>query len=118
MLGAPTEIATGYGGYLLQTMLALVAVCALAALVLRLLRRGLGGGSRALRVVARLTLEPRRSIYIVAAAEKYLLVGVGDGPMAVLGELSPDEVRRIEAEEAAGQGGLLALARRAFGRRE
>src|SRR5579871_1799947 len=99
MLAAPTEIATSYGAWLLQTALALVAVCALAALVLRVLRRA-NGGSRALRVVARLTLEPRRAVYVVAAGGKFLLVGVGDGPMAVLAELTPEEARLVEAEEA------------------
>jgi flagellar biosynthetic protein FliO len=115
MLAAPIELSTGYGGYLLHTALALIAVCALAALVLRLLR-GRAVASRGMRVVAKLPLEPRRTIYLVACAGKYLLVGVGDGPMAVLGEVDAAEAQRIEAEEAAGQGGFIALARRALGR--
>jgi flagellar biosynthetic protein FliO len=111
-------VATGYGAYLLQTTLALLAVCALAALTLRLMRRRGIGRARGLRVVSRLSLEPRRSVYVIEAAGKCLLVGVGDGPMAVLAELDPAEVARIEAEDAAGEGaGLVDVMRRAlFGR--
>jgi flagellar protein FliO/FliZ len=113
----------GYGAYLLQTTLALLFVSGLAALLLRALkRRGIGAGSRALRVVARLQLEPRRALYVIEAAGRYLLVGVGDGPMTTLGELDAAEVRRIEAEEGAAAsgfaGGFGALLKRALGRGE
>lgn len=108
----------GYGAYLLQTTLALLFVAALAAVVLRALRRrGIGAGSRALRVVARLHLEPRRALYVIEAAGRYLLVGVGDGPMTTLAELDAAEVKKIEADEGAGAAdGWGAVVRRAFGR--
>jgi flagellar protein FliO/FliZ len=120
MLAAETlPVSTGYGAYLLQTTLALIAVCALAVLVLRLLKQRGIGRSRGLRVVSRLALEPRRSVYVIEAAGKCLLVGVGDGPMAVLAELDPAEVRRIEAEESTGEGaGLIEVMRRALGGRK
>lgn len=110
----------GYGAYLLQTTLALLFVAGLAALLLRALRRrGFGAASRALRVVTRLSLEPRRALYVIEAAGKYLLVGVGDGPMTTLAELDSAEVRRIEAEEAARIGeGWGAVLKRALGRGE
>jgi flagellar biosynthetic protein FliO len=69
----------------------LALVCLVAWGALRLLAgRGLGGASRAsgaIRVLARCPLEPRRSVYVIEAAGRCLLVGVGDGPMAVLAEL-------------------------------
>jgi flagellar biosynthetic protein FliO len=72
------------------TLLALAAVCALALVVLRgLSRRGVGQGTRTLRVIERLALEPRRSIYLVEAGGRHLLVGVGEGAMSVLAELDP-----------------------------
>src|SRR3954471_3226213 len=51
--------------------------------------RGMGRASGAIRVLARCPLEPRRSVYVIEAAGRCLLVGVGDGPMAVLAELDP-----------------------------
>jgi flagellar biogenesis protein FliO len=49
--------------------------------------KGVGKASGALRVVARLPLEPRRSVYVIEAAGRCFLVGVGEGPMAMLAEL-------------------------------
>lgn len=117
MLGAATaELSTGYGTYLLQTTLALVAVSALAVGVLWLLRRRGLGGARGLRVVARLSLEPRRSVYVIEAAGKFLLVGVGEGAMAVLAELDAARVRELEAGEASAQLGFVEAMRRVLGK--
>jgi flagellar biogenesis protein FliO len=71
-------------------------VCLVAWGALRLLagrgigRGGLGAG--AVRVLARCSLEPRRSVYVIEAAGRCLLVGVGDGPMTVLAELDADKL--------------------------
>jgi flagellar biosynthetic protein FliO len=66
----------------------LALVCVVAWGALRLLAgRGAGRASGAIRVLARCPLEPRRSVYVIEAAGRCLLVGVGDGPMAVLAEL-------------------------------
>ncbi|HEX4459630.1 MAG TPA: flagellar biosynthetic protein FliO [Polyangia bacterium] len=53
-----------------------------------------------MRVVGRLPLEPRRSIYLVAVGGRCLVVGVGDGPMALLSELPevPAEAAAVMAE--------------------
>ena len=40
-----------------------------------------------MRVVGRLALEPRRSIYLVEVGGRCFMVGVGDGPMTMLGEV-------------------------------
>ncbi len=76
-------------------------VCVVAWGALRLLAgRGVGTASGAIRVVARCPLEPRRSVYVVEAAGRSFLIGVGDGPMAVLAELDGDKLPRPEAGAA------------------
>src|SRR5262249_8375397 len=88
-----------------ETLLILLVVCAIAWVVLRFgLRRLFAGGATGpMRVVARMPLEPRRTLYIVEAAGKTLLVGVSDGgPMTTLAELDAEAVRAAthEAREA------------------
>src|SRR4029079_2001443 len=93
------------------------AVCLIAWGALRLLAgRGVGQASGAMRVgrgvgrggggtgvVARCPREPRRSVYVVEAAGRSFLIGVGDGPMAVLAELDGDKLPRPEAGAAPGR---------------
>lgn len=97
------ELPGGYGVALLQTLLALAAVCVLAWVVLRWgARRGLGlGASRGqVRVLERISLEPRRSLYLVKVGTRVLLIGAGEGGSpAVLAELDPSEVPE-EPEQA------------------
>jgi flagellar biosynthetic protein FliO len=70
------------------SFVSLGAVCLVAYFALRLLAgRGVGKASGAIRVVARCPLEPRRSLYVIEAAGRCFLVGVGEGPMALLAEL-------------------------------
>jgi flagellar biosynthetic protein FliO len=70
------------------SFVSLGAVCVVAWAALRLLAgRGVGKGSGAIRVVARCPLEPRRSVYVIEAAGRCFLVGVGEGPMSMLAEL-------------------------------
>jgi flagellar biosynthetic protein FliO len=53
-----------------------------------------------MRVVGRLPLEPRRSIYLVEVGGRCLVVGVGDGAMSLLSELPkvPAEAAAVVAE--------------------
>src|SRR5262245_36285111 len=75
-------------GSLALSFVSLGAVCLVAYVALRLLAgKGVGKASGAIKVLARCPLEPRRSLYVVEAAGRCFLVGVGDGPMAVLAEL-------------------------------
>ena len=77
------------------SFLSLGVVCLVAYGALRLLAgKGVGRASGAIRVLARCPLEPRRSVYVIEAAGKCLLVGVGDGPMTVLTELDPAKLPR------------------------
>jgi flagellar biogenesis protein FliO len=73
-------------------------VCVLAWGTLRLLAgRGVGKASGAIRVVARCGLEPRRSVFVIETAGRCFLVGVGDGPMALLAELDADKLPKPAA---------------------
>ena len=64
----------GYGVALLQTLLALAAVCILAWVVLKWSRgRGLAMGGRRVKVLERVPLDGRRSLYLVEVAGRVLL---------------------------------------------
>ena len=93
---AVPEAPTGYGWLLLRALLALAAVCLLAYVVLRFLSKrvyGTAAGGGLMRVVARLPLEPRRSLYLVEVAGRYLLVGLGEnGAPTTLGEIDAAKV--------------------------
>src|SRR3954447_9624879 len=83
------------------SFVSLGAVCVVAWVALKFLAgRGIGRASGAVRVIARCPLEPRRSVYVIEAAGRCFLVGVGDGPMAMLAELDADKVPREEAAPA------------------
>ena len=99
---APAE--GGYGVFLFETMLVLVAVCGVAWLVLRVGAKRLApsGGAGPLRIVARLALEPRRTVYLVDAAGKTLLLGASEaGPLTVLAELDGGAVAAALAQAPA-----------------
>jgi flagellar biosynthetic protein FliO len=87
-----------FGAIIFRGVLALAAVCAAAYVTLRLLARRAGALRTAgpVRVVARCPLEPRRSIYLVEAAGRCFLVGVGDGSMTTLAELDPTKIAGAE----------------------
>ncbi len=88
---------------MLLSTVALVAVCALAVGTLRLLGpRKLGGHD--LRVVEKLPLDARRSIYLIEVAGQRMLVGAGDGPLTLLKELPPSaeaDAKVVKLEEVA-----------------
>ncbi|MCW5809122.1 MAG: flagellar biosynthetic protein FliO, partial [Deltaproteobacteria bacterium] len=72
-------------------------VCLAAFVVVRLFCRflatGRTRGTHLLDVVARVPLEPRRSLYVVEVAGKTLLVGTSEMGLSVLTELDGAEVR-------------------------
>jgi flagellar biosynthetic protein FliO len=77
------------------SFVSLGAVCVVAWLALKLLAgRGAGRTTGAIRVVARCPLEPRRSVYVIEAGGRCFLVGVGEGPMAMLAELDASALPR------------------------
>jgi flagellar biosynthetic protein FliO len=114
-----SELPAGYGTSLLQSLLALAAVCILAWIVIRWAsgRRLLGlaaGGQGRLRVLERLPLDPRRSLYLVQVGEKVLLIGAGEGGApAVLAEL---DAKELPPEPAAPRVAFADVLRRLTGR--
>lgn len=76
-----SDLPGGYGVALLQTLLALAAVCVLAWVVLRWSARGglgMGQGQR-IRVVERVALDARRTAFLVEVGGKYYFLAAGDG---------------------------------------
>lgn len=97
-----SDLPGGYGVALLQTLLALAAVCVLAWVVLKWsARRGLGLGSRRIKVLERTPLDGRRSLYLVSIGERVFLIGGGEGAApSVLAELEPDELPELPERPA------------------
>ncbi|MCB9597144.1 MAG: flagellar biosynthetic protein FliO [Sandaracinaceae bacterium] len=96
---------SGYGVSLLQTLLALAAVCLLAWVVLRWsAKRGLGlGGGRRVKVLERVPLDGRRSLYLVEVGGRVLLLGAGDtASPTVLAELDPDDLPDLPEPKSFG----------------
>jgi flagellar biosynthetic protein FliO len=90
--GATAELPS-LGGSIALSFVSLGLVCLLAYVALRwLARRGVGQAAGPLKVLARCPLEPRRSVYLIEAAGRCFLVGVGDGPMALLAEVDAKAV--------------------------
>jgi flagellar protein FliO/FliZ len=97
-----TGAGASYGDLLVTSLLVLGAVCIAAFIAVRLFGRllatGRARGAHLLDVVARVPLEPRRSLYVVEVAGKTLLVGTSEMGLSVLSELDGSEVRgRVEA---------------------
>ncbi len=94
------DAGVGWGSIGLS-LASLGVVCLVAWGALRLLAgRGVGKATGAVRVLARCPLEPRRSVYVIEAGGRCLLVGVGEGPMTVLAELDAEKVRAEGAAAA------------------
>lgn len=102
MFLTPTSAATDLGLLVVETVaiLALIAVAAWAFVRFAAPRlRGVRGKSR-MRVLERLPLEPRRSLYVVEVDGARLLIGVAEGSVRVLRELEPGERTEVEDEVA------------------
>ena len=94
----PTTAPTGYGYLLLRMTLMLAIVCALAIITLRWgLKRFLPSSSSpdSLQVVARLPLEPRRSLLVVRVATRHLLIATSEAGITSLGDLSPHDAQHL-----------------------
>ena len=82
-----------YTGYLIETFVTLLGVCALSVLVLWGARRvGLGRASGSIELCGHLPLEGRRAIYLVRVGAQVFIVGVGEGGFTKLGEMPADEL--------------------------
>ena len=118
MPGNGAAAGASYGDLLVTSIVVLGAVCIAAFVAVRvfgrLLATGRARGSHLLDVVARVPLEPRRSLYVVEVAGKTLLVGTSEMGLSVLSELDGGEVRsRVQAQPSFGE-----LVRQAWLRRK
>lgn len=118
VLQGASEVPGGYGMALLQSLLALGAVCLLAWVLLRWLgRRGFGRppqGSR-IRVIERTPLDGQRALYLVRVGDRLWLVGAGEGASpSLVAELDPADLPAEPEVARRGPGDLLGK----LGRRE
>jgi flagellar protein FliO/FliZ len=82
-----------YASYLVETLVTLIAVSALAyALLFSARKFGVGRASGAIRLVGKLPLDARRSIVLVKVGSQVLVVGVGDGGFTKLAEMPAAEI--------------------------
>ena len=98
-----------YAGYIVQTLVTLLAVCALAFVVLYGARRlGLGRPRGPISLVGLLPLDARRSIYLVKVAGQVIVVGSSEAGFTKLGELPASDVPEEEPAAAAPFADVLA----------
>ena len=76
-------------------LIGITVACAAALVGLRRLARA-RAETAGMRVVGKLALEARRSIYLVDVGGRCFMVGVGDGPMTMLAEVEkPAPLRAV-----------------------
>ena len=101
--------------YVVETLVTLVAVIALAVLVLYAARRvGVGRPGGPLELVGRLPLDGRRAVFLVRVGKTVYVVGASEAGLAKLGEL-PGDGLELPAVQAAPRSFAEALSR-ALGR--
>jgi len=81
---------------LLKTFLMLGFVCLLAFFSLRYLPKlmGMPAENQLMKVVARYTLEPQKSLYVVEVAGKHLLLGVTQEKIELISELESTSIEK------------------------
>ncbi len=98
-----TGAGASYGDLLITSLVVLAAVSVAAFVAVRvfgrLLASGRARGAHLMDVVARVPLEPRRSLYVVEVAGKTLLVGTSEMGLSVLSELDGEAVRSRVVEK-------------------
>lgn len=95
------ESGLNFIGVLLQTLVALAAVCGLAYVIFRVILPKLqivNSASGMIRVVERVGIDTRRSLLVVEVAGKWLLVGVSENGVHLVTELNEKDAEAAEAE--------------------
>ena len=83
--------------YLVETLVTLLAVIAVAVLVLYGARRlGIGRVHGPMHVVGRLPLDARRSVYLVRIANQVIVLGVSEAGITRLGEVDAGAIPKDE----------------------
>jgi flagellar biogenesis protein FliO len=79
--------------YIIETLVTLLAVIALAVLVLTAARRiGVGRAGGPLELVGRLPLDGRRAVYLVRVDKIVYVIAASEAGLAKLGELGADAI--------------------------
>jgi flagellar biogenesis protein FliO len=100
------------GWTLLRTFVVLGLVIGIIYLTLNVgLRRLLGirpmaGGASVVSVLERVTLDQKRALFVVKAANEVLLLGASDQSLSLLTKLDPAEIDRLRAVPERGAPGL------------
>ncbi|MBX3186493.1 MAG: flagellar biosynthetic protein FliO [Labilithrix sp.] len=82
-----------YAGYLVETFVTLLAVCALAFVVLYGARKlGIGRPRGPIELVGQLPLDARRAIYLVQVGGQVLVVGASEAGFTKLGEVNAGDL--------------------------
>lgn len=96
---------------LVQTVLALLFVCGIAYVIFRVILPRLStnfGGNSMIRIVDRTGLEPRKTLYVIEVAGKWLLVSASEDGVQLVSELDPETAREMEeAKLAANEPGRI-----------
>lgn len=102
----------GYGELMLTSLLVLVVVCVVAWAALKWLGRWMEGRrvGTGITVVGRVPLEPRRSLYVVEAGGRRLLIGSSEGGVTLLAELEAEAAPAAAKPAARSFGELVAQA--------
>lgn len=85
---------------LLQTLVVLAFVCGLAYVVLRVVLPRLGvsrSPKGMMRVVDSVSLEPRRNLFVVEVAGRWMLVASSEAGVQMISELNADAAQEAEA---------------------
>jgi flagellar biosynthetic protein FliO len=86
---------------LVQTIFALVIVCGLAYLIFRVILPRLAvsyGSNNMVRVVDRIGLDARKSLYVIEVAGKWMLVAASESGVQLIAELDPSSAKIAEEE--------------------
>ena len=86
---------------LFQTLLALVFVCGLAYLIFRVILPRLSanyGSNNMVRVVDRIGLEARKSLYVIEVAGRWFLVASSESGVQLVSELDAEAAAEVEQE--------------------
>ncbi len=86
---------------LVQTIFALLLVCGLAYLIFRVILPRLAvnySSNNMVRIVDRIGLETRKSLYIIEVAGKWMLVASSESGVQLITELDPESAKLAEDE--------------------
>ena len=90
----------GIAGVIFKLILSLAIIIGLIYLTVFLLKklgnRSLPNSDNMIKVVAKSYLTPKQSLYIVKLGSSYSVLGVGEGAVSHIKDLSSDEIKTLE----------------------